>query len=630
MKKIILLFLFSIWLLPLLAQSPQSFKYQTVCRDHTGALLVNQMVSFKMSILQDSPSGNVVYSETHQVATNDFGVVNIAIGSGVVVQGNFSSIDWANHSFFVKVDYDRYGQSNYQFMGTSELLSVPFALYANKAKESNKSLNDQDTSSTNEIQTLILNGNQLQISNGNAVTITGVLDLDADPTNEYQQLSINGNDISITNGNTITIPPDADNSPTNELQNLSINGNTVSISNGNSINLSDNSATNELQNLSINGNAISISNGNTINLSDNSATNELQNLSINGNTISISNGNSINLADNSATNEIQVLSVSNDTLFLTNGGFAVIPSKTPFYLNNSTTDAGGNKQTTIYRNGAVGIGSNATPETSAQLDVNATDKGFLPPRVALQATNNASPINSPASGLLIYNTATAGTAPNNVKPGYYYWNGVKWEKISIQDNFRDFHWDFMLNDNPINSGVTNWVPATLVGNALYAAGIGVRLASGLSQDGVIYWNLNQIDFSKDLQIHINNYSNNTTFSNFSISIGGIIPCNNTACALTNGSLKWAKHNTSVWGFFINNAIVGTSNALYNYYSYNNILLELKTVKGIRMAFLYINGVLNASANISTWTPGGTYLSIGSSNAGINPTQNYIRSLSIEY
>ena len=80
----------------------------------------------------------------------------------------------------------------------------------------------------------------------------------------------------------------------------------------------------------------------------------------------------------------------------------------------------------------TGIGTN-TPNASAKLEVAATDKGFLPPRVALTASNVFSPItgtSSAATGLLVYNTATAGTAPNNVVPGYYYWNGTSWIQIS--------------------------------------------------------------------------------------------------------------------------------------------------------------------------------------------------------
>lgn len=85
----------------------------------------------------------------------------------------------------------------------------------------------------------------------------------------------------------------------------------------------------------------------------------------------------------------------------------------------------------------TGIGT-TTPNASAKLDITATNKGFLPPRVALTATNVFAPVTglsgttelASAAGLLIYNTATAGSAPNNVVPGYYYWNGTAWIQIS--------------------------------------------------------------------------------------------------------------------------------------------------------------------------------------------------------
>jgi hypothetical protein len=85
----------------------------------------------------------------------------------------------------------------------------------------------------------------------------------------------------------------------------------------------------------------------------------------------------------------------------------------------------------------TGIGT-TTPNASAKLEVASTDKGFLPPRVALTATNAFSPITglsgstalATAAGLLVYNTATAGSAPNNVVPGYYYWNGSAWVQIA--------------------------------------------------------------------------------------------------------------------------------------------------------------------------------------------------------
>jgi hypothetical protein len=80
----------------------------------------------------------------------------------------------------------------------------------------------------------------------------------------------------------------------------------------------------------------------------------------------------------------------------------------------------------------TGIGT-TTPNASAKLEVASSTQGFLPPRVALTATNAFTPIvgsSSTATGLLVYNTATAGSAPNNVMPGYYYWNGSSWVQIS--------------------------------------------------------------------------------------------------------------------------------------------------------------------------------------------------------
>jgi hypothetical protein len=83
---------------------------------------------------------------------------------------------------------------------------------------------------------------------------------------------------------------------------------------------------------------------------------------------------------------------------------------------------------TFYGHAQTGIGT-TTPNASAKLEIFATDKGFLPPRVALTATNSTSPITSPATGLLVYNTATAGSSPTNVTPGYYYYNGSTWVRL---------------------------------------------------------------------------------------------------------------------------------------------------------------------------------------------------------
>ena len=80
----------------------------------------------------------------------------------------------------------------------------------------------------------------------------------------------------------------------------------------------------------------------------------------------------------------------------------------------------------------VGINTDGNrPDPSAMLDVSASDKGLLPPRVALTATNMADPVLLPATGLFVYNTAISGTSPNNVQPGYYCWNGTRWISLIV-------------------------------------------------------------------------------------------------------------------------------------------------------------------------------------------------------
>ncbi|MBN2174514.1 MAG: hypothetical protein JW731_10290 [Bacteroidales bacterium] len=122
------------------AQSPQAFKYQAVARDASGELISNQQVSFQISLLHGGPTGTVVYSETFDPVTNDQGLVNLEIGNGIVVSGDFGTIDWSLGDYFLQIEMDETGGTNYQIMGTSQLLSVPFAMYA----ESSGSSDDGD------------------------------------------------------------------------------------------------------------------------------------------------------------------------------------------------------------------------------------------------------------------------------------------------------------------------------------------------------------------------------------------------------------------------------------------------------------------------------------------------------
>ena len=112
------------------AQAPQTFSYQTVVRDNNWQVLANQSIGVKVAIIEDVASGTTVYEEEHTATTNDIGLINLAIGGGTVAQGLFSNIDWGNHSYFMKIAVDVSGGSTYLVMGTTQLRSVPYALFA--------------------------------------------------------------------------------------------------------------------------------------------------------------------------------------------------------------------------------------------------------------------------------------------------------------------------------------------------------------------------------------------------------------------------------------------------------------------------------------------------------------------
>lgn len=115
------------------SQAPNSFKYQSMVRKTDGSALVNQLVKVKISILRGSISGSIVYSEIHTTTSNTFGIVNLNIGEGDEKSSSISTIDWSADSYFVKVEMDETGGTNYTLSSVSQLLSVPYAINANSA-----------------------------------------------------------------------------------------------------------------------------------------------------------------------------------------------------------------------------------------------------------------------------------------------------------------------------------------------------------------------------------------------------------------------------------------------------------------------------------------------------------------
>ncbi|MDO5968187.1 FISUMP domain-containing protein [Flavivirga aquimarina] len=119
--------------------------YQAVIRDGAGALVTNQVVGMQISILQTTATGTVVYKENQTPTTNVNGLVTLEIGTGTVLSGNFTTIDWSSGPSFIKTETDPTGGTSYTIAGTSQLLSVPYALQAKKAE------NGISTAQANEI-----------------------------------------------------------------------------------------------------------------------------------------------------------------------------------------------------------------------------------------------------------------------------------------------------------------------------------------------------------------------------------------------------------------------------------------------------------------------------------------------
>ena len=116
------------------AQAPQGFNYQATVRNNTGQLLLNQIVLVKFNVLQNSATGTIVYSENQTANTDDLGHINLVVGQGTPNTGIFSDINWAIGSYYLGIELNT--GTGYVDMGTTQLLSVPYALHANSSASS--------------------------------------------------------------------------------------------------------------------------------------------------------------------------------------------------------------------------------------------------------------------------------------------------------------------------------------------------------------------------------------------------------------------------------------------------------------------------------------------------------------
>jgi hypothetical protein len=196
-----------------MAQTPQKFNYQAVARDKNGQPLANQQVAIEIIIKQNN---NAVFTEKQTTQTNDFGLFTLEIGGKLPL----NAINWSQGAFNMDVKIDPNGGSNFELLGTIQLLAVPYALYADRA---------------NEQQRLQLNNNQLSITRADGTTAVNTVTLPTPGTGGATYSA--GTGITIDAQNRITNTGDNDNSPNNEIQTLAISNDTLRISAGNAVKL---------------------------------------------------------------------------------------------------------------------------------------------------------------------------------------------------------------------------------------------------------------------------------------------------------------------------------------------------------------------------------------------------------
>ena len=143
------------------AQAPQGFNYQATVRNSSGDLVVNTNVYFKFNVIQGSDTSVPIFTETHYVPTDDLGQVNLVIGQGTTNSGSFSALDWSLGSYYLGIELDT--GNGYLAMGTTQLLSVPYALYAENSGSGSTTLPDGQ----NIGDSIMWDGSQWVVASGN-------------------------------------------------------------------------------------------------------------------------------------------------------------------------------------------------------------------------------------------------------------------------------------------------------------------------------------------------------------------------------------------------------------------------------------------------------------------------------
>jgi hypothetical protein len=313
-RRLLSLVLALICFCELQAQAPKGINYQGVARDNEGKPIITKSISVRIGILKNAATGEVEYSEIHKPQTNQFGLFTLIIGQGAPVTGSFAFISWAMGNKWLQIEIDPSGGSSFMLAGSQQLMSVPYAFYAEYSGNGSGSnltagqgiaitngvisnTGDADNSSINELITdaTLTADKKLRITDAGGTKEVDLNTLSAD----NQSLTLTGTSLSISGGNAVNLG-----SVNTDNQNLTAGASvgtnrTINITNGSSVSFdvadNDNSATNEIQDLTLNTgtNILSLTNdATTVDLSP-----YKQSLTYNpaNNNLAIGGGNNVNI-----------------------------------------------------------------------------------------------------------------------------------------------------------------------------------------------------------------------------------------------------------------------------------------------------------------------------------------------
>jgi trimeric autotransporter adhesin len=206
MKKIFIMMLFVMAVSITMAQSPQKFNYQGVARDNSGKELNNKSIGIRLNLHYLSGGGTVVYQEKHTVTTSNLGLFTVKVGAGTVLSGTFTSINWADGPYYIEVEMDPAGGTSYTSMGTSQLVSVPYALYAANAGIAMKA----GTGITIKGDSIINSApdRTVKLTGTGGTNITGTYPNFNISTPVNQTLKYSNDSLYISNGNSVIVKSD--------------------------------------------------------------------------------------------------------------------------------------------------------------------------------------------------------------------------------------------------------------------------------------------------------------------------------------------------------------------------------------------------------------------------------------